>query len=236
MLGEAIEAVVPGGLPPPPSLPTSKQQEDDAKTAQTQDGQDAADSEPPALPNLRTLHNIRTHLQSVIQVFNLALSFPFPPSLLTTAASNIVSITSPDADPDAERKGQAALAKLRGEVVELLGAGDTGGARRRVQELREVCGVWRGTGEERARGRWVEGLEGLVEGKEGEEEGGRERERERKGGGGRKRAGGREEGVSGGGGGGGGRQTPVGEKGGKEAGTGGGGGFLRRLRDEIYLD
>ncbi len=41
-------------------------------------------------------------------------------------------------------------------------AGERARARERVAELREVCGVWRGTGEERARGRWVGDLEVLV--------------------------------------------------------------------------
>lgn len=234
VLGEAIEKVVgPGGLPPSPSSPPSISPQDPAKSAEVEErGAEApheSNTEPAALPRLRTLHTVRAQLQSVIQTFNIALAFPMPPSMLITTASSIVSITPPDADPDAERKGQVALAKLKGEVVDLLRAGDTGGARRRVEELRGVCSVWKGTGEERARGRWVEGLEGLVEGKEGEEEEERERERrERKGG--RKQGMKGEESVAGGG-----RQTPVNEKGGKEAGTGGGG-FLRRLRDEIYLD
>lgn len=38
----------------------------------------------------------------------------------------------------------------------------------RVAELREVVGVWKGTGEEKARAKWVEGLARLVEEEEEE--------------------------------------------------------------------
>lgn len=36
-------------------------------------------------------------------------------------------------------------------------------AKARVEELREVVGVWKGTGEEKARGKWVDGLVRVVE-------------------------------------------------------------------------
>lgn len=36
-------------------------------------------------------------------------------------------------------------------------------AKARVEELREVVGVWKGTGEEKARGKWVDGLARVVE-------------------------------------------------------------------------
>ena len=89
-------------------------------------------------------------------------------------------------------------------------------ARERVRELREVCGIWKGTGEERARGKWVEGLEGMVD----EEE----RRRARRG------------------------TVVQGQQGRREGSAVRGGvglepevrsgtpGFLRRLRDEIYME
>lgn len=80
-----------------------------------------------------------------------------------------------------------------------------------MEELRGVCGVWKGTGEERARGRWVDGLEEEVR---RVEEGRRRVDGE----------GGRERSVEKGGG--------VGEGGGGS----GQGGFLRRLREEIYME
>ncbi|KAL2058004.1 hypothetical protein ABVK25_001622 [Lepraria finkii] len=124
--------------------------------------------EPPALPHLRTLLHVREQLQSVIRTFNLALSFPMPPSLLTTTTSNIISVNPPNADPDAEAKGQAALGRLKQDVLDLLAdtEGRGGGverARARIEELRDVCVIWKGTSEERARAKWVDGLEAMVE-------------------------------------------------------------------------
>lgn len=102
----------------------------------------------------------------------------------------------------------------------LAGAGDEGveKARRRVEELRECVGVWKGTGEERARERWVRELEAWVEGevaKRGRREGsgsatvGKDEKREE-------------------------RRGPEREE--LPSRTGSGAGFLRRLRDEIYLE
>ena len=81
-----------------------------------------------------------------------------------------------------------------------------------MREVREVCGVWKGTGEERARGRWVEGLEGMVD-----EEERRRRERRVPYVQGQRREGSAVRGL----------EPEV------RSGTPG---FLRRLRDEIYMD
>ena len=87
-------------------------------------------------------------------------------------------------------------------------------ARERVRELREVCEVWKGTGEERARGKWVEGLEGMVD----EEERRREKRVPAQGLG-------RREGSA--------VRSLVGVEPEVRSGTPG---FLRRLRDEIYME
>lgn len=89
-------------------------------------------------------------------------------------------------------------------------------ARERVRELREVCGIWKGTGEERARGKWVEGLEGMVE----EEE--RRRVRRVPSMQGQGQGQGRREGSA--------------VRGLEPEVRSGTPGFLRRLRDEIYME
>lgn len=147
----------------------------------------------------------------MIQQFNLALAFPLPPSLLTNPTSSRVSVNPPSTDPELEREGQAALARLRLEIEELLDAGVPERARERVEELREACRIWKGTGEEEARGKWVDGLELLVEERAGGWKG--------EGGGQMKREGSAVRGIK------------V-----AEASSGGGPGFLRRLRDEIYME
>ena len=145
----------------------------------------------------------------------------------------------------AEARGLAAMEKLRGEVRELLFPSADGGigvgkggpegvlaAEKRVGELKELCGVWRGTGEEKVRLKFVEGLSRLV--------GERRREEELRGTLGPKGEDhGVEEGSAGGEmGGGKGREGGDAGKGGegeREKGKGIFGG-LRRLREEIYLE
>ena len=101
----------------------------------------------------------------------------------------------------------------------MLRIGDMKRAKDRVAELREVCGVWKGTSEERARLRWVEGLEQLVGQTEGASEAGSSGAREKADG-----------------------QRGVVESRERSAVRGAqelastGSGFLRRLRDEIYME
>ena len=169
--------------------------------------------EPSALPQLRTFLHVRHQLQATIAQFNLALSFTLPPSLLTTTASSLISVAPPHTDPDAEAKGQASLARLRGEVTDLLQAGELEKAKKRVTELRDVCAIWKGTSEERARAKWVDGLDGLIN-----EDVQRRQELDR-----------RKSGPSAS------RQEQSTPKPTVEAASSGPG-FLRRLRDEIYME
>lgn len=133
----------------------------------------------------------------------------------------------PNADPDAEAKGQAALSRLKQEVMDLLAdtEGRGGGVERameRIGELREVCVIWKGTSEERARTKWVNGLEAIVE-----DEVRRREEGKRRGP------------VGGAVGGQGVRREVSAVKGLADAGEvsrSGTPGFLRRLRDEIYAE
>ncbi|KAI4164594.1 MAG: hypothetical protein LQ342_001907 [Letrouitia transgressa] len=193
-------------------------------------------TEPPELDSLRTLLRVRAALLSTTRIFSLALAWPMPPSLLTSTtsslASNLISVSAPPQSsdtpgPDLEQQGQEALAKLRAEVEEMLLADDgLARARARVQELKECVGVWKGTGEEKARMKWVEGLEGWVE-EVGRKKGGGWTGAAREGGvahpGG---VGGREE-----------AKSVVGMMGRDEGRPSSRGpGFLRRLRDEIYME
>lgn len=95
-------------------------------------------------------------------------------------------------------------------------------AEERVWELRECVGVWKGTGEEKARGKFVDGLEILVE----------EEKRRRVGnsvdGRGNNSQTVREDRKSA-------ISTTVGPKS-EVAEVSSGSGFLRRLRDEIYME
>ncbi|KAL1585201.1 hypothetical protein WHR41_06417 [Cladosporium halotolerans] len=126
-------------------------------------------SEPAHLASLRELSTLRARLESVVQTFGAATAWPAAPSEIASAASSFISVSGPEAtesNRQLEQKAQEYAASVRGEISELLAAGDVEGAGARVGELRVLAEVWRGTAEEKARGRFVEGLGRLVEEKE----------------------------------------------------------------------
>ncbi len=228
-LNESILRFVPDGLEPPSQsseAPISESRTShvppQAPTLQLRSQDPIPDTsarEPEVLPRLRTLLHVRAQLQSVIQRFNLALSFPFPPSLLTTTTSSLISVNPPNQDPDLESKGQSALSPLKQEVLDLLAdvEGRGGGierAKERIADLRDLCVIWKGTGEERARLKWIDGLEQLVD------------DEVRKKAEGKRRVGGVRPEVK--------RDTSA-VRGISDA-SGSGPGFLRRLREEIYME
>ncbi|KAL2042521.1 hypothetical protein N7G274_005015 [Stereocaulon virgatum] len=242
-LHEHILSFIPNGLdttlsptstPTSPTSPSKRRQSSQPSSptstrprAPSQPQLPPGKQEPPALPKLRILLHVRSQLQSVIRTFNLALAFPMPPSLLATTTSNIISVSSPNADPDAEAKGEATLSRLRQEVMDLLAdtEGRGGGVERameRIRELRDVCVIWKGTSEERARAKWVDGLEVIVEDEVRRREDGRRRVP-----------------IGGAVGGQGVRREASAVKGLADAGEvsrSSTPGFLRRLRDEIYAE
>lgn len=132
---------------------------------------------PEALQQLHTLSLLRSRLTTVISTFDAALAWPLPPSS-TSSARNFISVSAPTSSngnaangskEDLEAKGQAFEAQIKEEIADLMEDGEEGvlAARRKVRELKELCEVWKGTVEERARGRLVEGLGRMVGGIEG---------------------------------------------------------------------
>lgn len=148
------------------SLPPVDQQRENAPILPSLDTDPAGSvgNPPIAAPidSLRTLLHVRSRLTRVSQIFSLALSWPFPPSLLPK--SSLISVSSP-ADHTYEAQGQAACARLRQETIDLLAEPEEGvlKAAEMVQELRTCVELWKGTTEEKARGKFVEELEEMVE-------------------------------------------------------------------------
>lgn len=137
--------------------------------------------EPPFISHLRTLTLVRARLDAVIKTFGEAMEFVFPPSEISVS-SGFLSVSAPDF-PDrhaggaehvsTEDKGQQVLRKLREEIAGLL-RGPGGAtydekvrgveeATRRVEEIKTLSEVWRGTAEEKGRQRFVESLARMVE-------------------------------------------------------------------------
>ncbi|KAL4878633.1 hypothetical protein BJY04DRAFT_108559 [Aspergillus karnatakaensis] len=125
--------------------------------------------EPEYISNLRTLTQVRARLEEVVQTFGDAMDWPLPPSE-TSITSSFISVSAPELGPDShsrEEKGQEVAKKLIGEIAELLdsdgGLGGIEAAARRVEALRALANVWKGTAEEKARARFVDGLMKTVE-------------------------------------------------------------------------
>ncbi|CAK7239602.1 MAG: hypothetical protein STHCBS139747_001033 [Sporothrix thermara] len=158
-------------------------------------------SEPPSLAQLRMLAQVRSRLDAVIKIFGDAMEFIMPPSAISVSSS-FLSVSGPDQEggggpggsgsgagrqrdaastTSMEERGQKVLRSLRDEVVRLLdGAGtetpnSTEAAAIRVEALQNLCRVWAGTAEDKARTRFVESLQKMVEDRQKELD--RERER-----------------------------------------------------------
>lgn len=127
-------------------------------------------TDPEYVQNLRTLNQVRSRLEEVVQTFGDAMEWPFPPSELSFSSS-FISVSGPDLGAegqDREEKGQEMMKKLRTEVTDLLdseGGGKSGldAASHRVDALRKLAKVWNGSAEEKARNRFVDSLARIVE-------------------------------------------------------------------------
>ncbi|RKF64179.1 hypothetical protein OnM2_020090 [Erysiphe neolycopersici] len=127
--------------------------------------------EPSFLKELRTLTLVKSRLEEVIKTFGDAMLWSFPPSEVSTVSS-FLSVSGPDIGSGSEgtsmeEKGQQVSKKIRCEISELLNSGDPISgielAAKRVEELKELVIVWKGTSEERARLKFIESLARMVE-------------------------------------------------------------------------
>lgn len=127
-------------------------------------------ADPEYITKLRTLNQVRARLEEVVQTFGDAMEWSLPPSE-TSLASSFISVSAPEPGSEShsrEEKGQEIAKKLRAEIMELLdsnGGGEEGvdAATQRVDALRDLATVWKGTAEEKARTRFVDGLAKMIE-------------------------------------------------------------------------
>ena len=158
-------------------VPDREQQEKEKEKEKGEGDGEPADNQPGNRPEkevkqdpdfinkLRTLNAVRTRLDEVVHTFGSAMEWPLPPSELSLTSS-FISVSAPDFGPESqslEAKGQEMMKKFRTEVNELLDREGVEAAERRVEEIGRLAGVWKGTAEEKARGRFVEGLLKVVE-------------------------------------------------------------------------
>lgn len=139
--------------------------EEDAAAAEAD-----ATKEPLFITQLRTLSKVRARLEEVVQTFGDAMEWPLPPSELSLTSS-FISVSAPEPGSESysrEERGQEIAKKLRNEIAELLdskGGGEDGlaAATERLQLLRTLGQVWKGTSEEKARNRFLDSLAKSIE-------------------------------------------------------------------------
>ncbi len=125
--------------------------------------------DPAYITQLRILTSVRNRLDTVIKTFGDAMSWTFPPSEVSVTSS-FLSVSAPEPGSEAysiEEKGQQVSKKLRDEIADLLIRGDPvdgiEAAAKRVEELKELAKVWKGTAEEKGRVKFVDSLAKMVE-------------------------------------------------------------------------
>ena len=190
-LKDDISKFVPGGLPveAEPSAaelsrrPSEVQHIDDAAAEPPQDPP-PADPTPDYITSLRTLTTVRSRLETVIKVFGEAMHWTIPPSDVSLGSS-LISVSAPEPGSDnasLEQRGKEFATALRSEIADLIAGDPEEGAAKadaRIQALRDLASVWKGTAEEKARGKFVEGLARLAEDKRREAEKEKERSKGR---------------------------------------------------------
>ncbi|KAM7209439.1 hypothetical protein V8F20_000177 [Naviculisporaceae sp. PSN 640] len=131
-----------------------------------------APTDPAYISQLRTLTLVRSRLDSVIKTFGEAMEFVFPPSEISVSSS-FLSVSAPDAggqNHSTEEKGQQVLKTLRDEISAKLNQSPDPikgieEAAKRVEQLKELNLVWKGTAEEKGRAKFIESLARMVEDK-----------------------------------------------------------------------
>jgi len=132
---------------------------------------EATDSlEPAYITQLRTLTLVRERLESVVKTFGDAMEFVFPPSELSVSSS-FLSVSAPEPGAEAqstEDKGQLVLKTMREEINNLISntndpVDGLEKATQRLEELKDLSNVWKGTAEEKGRAKFLDSLAKQVE-------------------------------------------------------------------------
>ncbi|KAF2243651.1 hypothetical protein BU26DRAFT_523239 [Trematosphaeria pertusa] len=183
-----VEKFLPGGI-----TLEAKEAPDETPDAVNQHGEeqkpttakDAPDSTTPDyITQLHTLTLVRSRLETVIKVFGEAMHWTIPPSEISLTSS-LISVSAPEPGTDAssrEQKGKEFAASLRSEISDLITGDPESGAAAagvRIQALRDLAQVWKGTAEEKARSKFIEGLARLAEEKQRDVEKEKERRQPR---------------------------------------------------------
>jgi hypothetical protein len=176
-----VEKFLPGGIQlsePQDQEQSPTLEEEEEEEEEKAEDDDQRPSKPPAedsttpeyLSQLRVLTLVRTRLETVIKVFGEAMHWTLPPSEVSLASS-LISVSAPEPGSDAssrEQKAREFANALRTEITDLITGEEAGtdSALLRIQALKDLAQVWKGTAEEKARIKFVESLAKLAEEKQ----------------------------------------------------------------------
>jgi hypothetical protein len=124
--------------------------------------------DPDFMIQLRMLGKVKARLEAVITIFGEAMKWPMPPSDMS---SSLISVSAPELGiqyTEEDDKAREVLKGIRAEITDLLNSASGGfagleAASQRAEEYRLLAQLWKGTGEEKARIKFVETLIKLVE-------------------------------------------------------------------------
>lgn len=127
-------------------------------------------SEPEFIRQLRVLGTVKSRLEAVIAAFGEALKWPVAPSEVSMA-SNLISVSAPElgvVNSAEDDRAREYTRRLRNEITDALDADGAGAAglelaTKKVNDLRAISQIWKGTAEEKARTKIVDNLTRLVE-------------------------------------------------------------------------
>ncbi len=131
---------------------------------------------PSIVPQLQTLQTAKSRLEDTIRTFGEAMNWPLPPQS-PTLTSSLISVSAPElglesavlsssnnqgTSKGAEANARAINNAIRAEVTELADR-DLEAAEERIEHLRVLATVWKGTSEEKPRAKFVDSLSKIVE-------------------------------------------------------------------------
>lgn len=127
-------------------------------------------NDPDFMQQLRLLGQVKARLEEVIRVFGDALKWPIPPSDVSVASS-LISVSAPElgvASSAEDDRARATIRQFREELSDLLNSEEGGiagleAASKKLDEWQNLALVWKGTAEERARNRVVDGFAKIVD-------------------------------------------------------------------------
>ncbi|KEF60698.1 uncharacterized protein A1O9_02259 [Exophiala aquamarina CBS 119918] len=155
---------LPNGAVKPPGDETDTHAENADETREAK----VISHDPDFIIQLRMLGKAKARLEAVINIFGEAMKWPIPPSDIS---SSLISVSAPELGiqyTEEDEKAREVLRNIRAEITDLLNSTNDGfsgleAASRRAEEYRFLAQVWKGTSEEKARNKFVDGLLKTVE-------------------------------------------------------------------------